>query len=77
MEAHPLRFFDDDGTEITPDLIPKPGLCLSCAKEDDPSEEPFCILTRFDQKDEFVVSPMFPEQVKPGFDSCKIPGWPD
>ncbi len=52
MEAHPLRFFDDDGTEITPDLIPKPGLCLSCAKEDDPSEVPFCILTRFDQKDE-------------------------
>lgn len=52
METHPLRFFDDDGTEIIPDLIPKPGLCLSCEKEDDPSEEPLCVLTRFDQKDE-------------------------
>ncbi len=47
-----MKFYDDDGTEIIPDLIPKPGLCLSCVKDDDPSEEPFCVLNRFDQQDE-------------------------
>lgn len=46
------RFFNDDGTEINPDLIPKPGLCLTCQKEDDPSEEILCTLTRADQQDE-------------------------
>ena len=52
METNSFRFFDDDGTEITPDLVPKPGLCLSCIKDDDPREEVLCILTRHDQKDE-------------------------
>ena len=52
MEERSFRFFDDDGTEITPDLVPKPGLCLSCVKEDDPSEEVLCILNRMDQRDE-------------------------
>ena len=23
-------YFDDDGKELNPDLIPKPNLCLSC-----------------------------------------------
>ncbi len=26
-------FFDDDGTEINPDLVPKPGLCITCGKD--------------------------------------------
>ena len=47
-----MKFYDDDGTEITPDLVPKPGLCLSCAKDDDPAEAPLCMLNRFDQQDE-------------------------
>jgi len=47
-----MKFFDDDDTEITPDRVPKPSLCLSCTKEDDPAEENFCVLNRFDQKDE-------------------------
>jgi len=45
-------FFHDDGTEINPDLIVKPSLCVSCKKDDDPSEEILCILTRADQVNE-------------------------
>ena len=48
--------FDDDGTEINPDLIPKPGLCLICKKLDEQSEEILCSLNRLDQSnnDEFI-----------------------
>jgi len=49
-------FFDDDGTEINADLVPKPGLCLTCKKDNaDGKEEILCVLTRNDQKgaDEF------------------------
>ena len=45
-----MKFYDDDGTEITPDLVPKPSLCLLCIKDDDPKEEPLCLLNRFDQQ---------------------------
>ena len=45
-------FFDDDGTEINPDLLPKPDLCVTCKKDDELSEESICVLTRFDQQDE-------------------------
>ena len=44
-------FFRDDGTEINPDLISKPSLCVSCRKDDDRSEEILCILTRADQRE--------------------------
>jgi hypothetical protein len=49
-------FFNDDGTEINSDLVPKPGLCLTCRKDNaGGKEEILCILTRNDQKndDEF------------------------
>lgn len=52
MCENPIRFFDDDGTEINPDLISKPAMCTTCAKDDMPEEEHLCILTRFDQQDE-------------------------
>lgn len=52
MEDKPIRFYDDDGMEINPDLISKPSLCTSCAKDDDPSEEPLCVLNRLDQQGE-------------------------
>jgi hypothetical protein len=52
MEDKDWGFFNDDGTEINPDLVPKPGLCLSCKKDDDPNEEILCILNRADQQDE-------------------------
>ena len=57
MEDNPIRFYDDDGTEVNPDLIAKPSLCTSCAKDDVPSEEPLCALTnRANQSS--VVTPM-------------------
>ncbi len=46
------RFFDDDGNEMHPDLIPKPSLCVSCAKDEDPKEEKLCNLNRLDQQGE-------------------------
>ena len=44
--------FDDDGYEINTDLIKKPSLCLTCAKDDDPNEEMLCNMNRYDQKDD-------------------------
>ncbi|MDP2808213.1 MAG: hypothetical protein Q8O74_08795 [bacterium] len=44
-------YFTDEGEEVNPDLIPKPGLCLLCQKDDDPNEEMLCNLNRLDQKD--------------------------
>ncbi|MFW5705615.1 MAG: hypothetical protein ACOCX8_01310 [Bacteroidota bacterium] len=44
--------FDDDGYEILPDSIKKPGLCLTCIYEDDSYEYILCLLNRNDQKDE-------------------------
>ena len=46
---------DDDGSQINMDLISKPSLCASCIKNDNPNEELFCNMTRYDQKndDEF------------------------
>jgi hypothetical protein len=45
-------FFHDDGTEINPDLVTKPSLCVSCRKDDDRNEEILCTLTRADQQGE-------------------------
>ncbi|WP_339925623.1 hypothetical protein [uncultured Cyclobacterium sp.] len=49
-------FFDDDGYEISTDLIQKPSLCITCVHNDNPQEEILCNLTRIDQKDakEFI-----------------------
>ena len=46
------KFYDDDGTEVNPDLIPKPSLCISCKKDEIPSEEILCDLTRMAQQGE-------------------------
>ena len=44
-------YFNDDGTEINADLVPKPGLCLTCKKDNaGEKEEILCVLTRNDQK---------------------------
>jgi hypothetical protein len=53
-EDERCRFFDDDGNELNPDLISKPALCISCAKDSngDPEEEALCNLNRLDQQDE-------------------------
>ncbi|MBN1480602.1 hypothetical protein JXA70_10050 [candidate division KSB1 bacterium] len=47
-----MPFYDDDGTEINPDLVPKPSLCVMCKHDDDPEKYMFCILNRFDQQGE-------------------------
>ncbi|HYW81537.1 MAG TPA: hypothetical protein VE890_18275 [Thermoguttaceae bacterium] len=52
MEDKPIRFYDDDGREINPDLIAKPSLCASCEKDNDASEETLCVLNRLDQQGE-------------------------
>jgi hypothetical protein len=46
-----MPYFDDDGNELNPNLIPKPQLCMSCKKDDDLGEEILCNLTRLDQRD--------------------------
>jgi hypothetical protein len=43
--------FNSQGGEINPDLVVKPPLCISCKKNDDPSEEVFCILNRVGQQE--------------------------
>ena len=45
-------FFNDDGTKIDIECLPKPGQCVVCKKNrSDEEEEILCILTRADQKD--------------------------
>jgi len=48
------KFMNDDGTEINPDLIAKPSLCVSCKKDGHPEEEVLCVLVRADQRGEPV-----------------------
>lgn len=53
MDENIPKFFFDDGTEINPDLIPKPSLCISCRKDGlSGEEEILCILNRMDQMGE-------------------------
>lgn len=68
MEDHePLHgFFQDDGTPINPELVPKHSLCILCRKDDNPSEEIFCTLTRMDQQgsSEFICEAFEPKKHK-------------
>ena len=50
-DNHP-KFYNDDGTEVNPDLIPKPDLCISCRKDGLSNEEILCSLNRMDQQGE-------------------------
>ncbi len=45
-------YFNDDGTEFNPNLMPAPGLCVTCRKNNQASEEITCNLTRADQREE-------------------------
>jgi len=49
-------FYDDDGTEVNPEAIKKPSLCVICKKDQDPDEEILCTLTLLDQRfdEEFI-----------------------
>lgn len=51
-------YFNDDGTEFNPGLLPTPDLCVSCAKNStaDAEEDILCNLTRADgQNDEVFL----------------------
>jgi hypothetical protein len=53
MDENKPKYFDDDGTEINPSLIPKPDLCITCKKDRQSGEEEIlCNLTRADQQGE-------------------------
>jgi len=53
MNESTPKYFDDDGTEISPDLIPKPSLCITCKRDGRSGEEDIlCNLTRADQQGE-------------------------
>lgn len=52
MNKKDFGFYKDGGTEINPDLISKPSLCVSCKKDGIASEEIACTLTRADQQGE-------------------------
>ncbi|MDX2511381.1 MAG: hypothetical protein QNK25_04970 [Desulfobacterales bacterium] len=59
-----MKFFDDDGTEINSDLIPKPDICVTCKRDNRPGkEEILCTLTRADQQgeDEFFCEAYQPK----------------
>lgn len=52
MNDNNSGYYTDDGEKLDPNLIPKPSLCTTCKKDDDPREEILCNLNRLDQKNE-------------------------
>ena len=50
------QYFNDDGTEFNPDLLPTPDLCVSCVKNEacDSEEDVLCNLTKADQQEDEV-----------------------
>ena len=50
------KFYDDDGTEVNPNLIPKPSLCITLKKDGLRDEEILCNLNRMGQlgENEFI-----------------------
>ena len=64
MDDQEGKYFDDDGTEINPDLISKPDLCITCKRDEISGEEQIlCNLTRADQqgRGEFVCDAYEPK----------------
>lgn len=47
-----MPYFDDDGNELNPDLVPKPALCVACRNDEagDEMEIVLCTLSRLDQE---------------------------
>ena len=59
------NIFDDEETEINPNLISKPDLCITCKKNElSGEEEILCNLTRADQQgqNEFVCDAYEPKE---------------
>ena len=50
MDNNQPKFYHDDSTEVNPDLVPKPDLCISCNKDGlNANEDILCTLNRMDQ----------------------------
>ena len=47
-----MPYFDDNGNELDPEVVPMPQMCTMCEKKDDPDEEILCNLNRLDQRGE-------------------------
>lgn len=65
MKNHIHGYFDNDGNEINPDLIPKPDLCITCRRDSlRGKQEVLCILTRADQQadEEFICEAYEPKE---------------
>ena len=45
-----MPYYDDDGNELDPSILPIPRMCLMCDKKDEPEEEILCNLNRLDQR---------------------------
>lgn len=53
IEIDTMVIYDYDGSEIYPDLLPKPSLCVICKKDDRGGiDEIQCVLTRVGQREE-------------------------
>lgn len=52
MDEELHGFYNDNGTPVHPDLIPKPGLCLTCKHDEDSRQYIPCTLNRMDQREE-------------------------
>ena len=70
-----MPYYNDDGTEFDPDLIPHPPLCTICARNErqDEFELVLCNLTRADQQyePEFVCHAFQPR----GLLDIDMPGY--
>ncbi len=66
-----MPYYDDDGNELNPHLIPKPELCVGCRKDEseDWEDEILCNLNKLDQsgKEEFVCHAFVPRRQGPIF----------
>ena len=46
-----MPYYDDDGNELSPQLVSKPSLCLTCKKDHIESQTILCTLTRMDAEE--------------------------
>jgi hypothetical protein len=75
MEANESpRYFNEDGSEFNPDLIPTPDLCVSCKSHQtqDVEEEILCNLTRADQEGDAVFICFAYRPVSPATDRVAV-----
>ena len=60
-----MPYYDDDGNELNPNFIAKPGLCVGCKMDDGDNEMEhiLCNLTRLDQngEEEFICYAFVPK----------------